>query len=304
MRRRYHALILATVLLVSAATPVLGAQASAEFDHSHVTTDAGDTVEIPVTVTNTDSATVRIGSEAVNYVATVTLRDGNDDQTVTLRYDTRKAGHGGVFSVTDDADEVTVRSETEFDDGQRLDPGNYELAVAPGNGSLDETSDVATLVVTEPTQSTSNSAPATTTTSEYAGHVVDVRGGVTVAPAVNQTITGDIDLEPGTPVQVRLKSTNGTQFLKSGETTVTENGRFRVSFDFTGLEAESGNRTEFRIEVRADGEVEKEASGVVRTPPTNETTTTTTKAGSVPGFGLTTGVVALIAVSVLALRAE
>lgn len=302
MRRRHHALILATALLVSAAAPTLGAQASAEFDHSHVTTDAGDTVEIPVTVTNTDSATVRIGSEAMNYVATVTLRDGNDDRTITLRYDTRKAGHGGVFSVIEDADEVTVRSETEFDDGQRLDPGSYDLAVAPGSGSLDEATDVATLVVTESAQSTSDSSP--TTTSQYAGRVADVRGGVTVAPEVNQTITGDIDLEPGTPVQVRLKSTNGTQFLKSGETTVTENRQFRVSFDFDGLQTESGNRTEFRIEVRADGEVQKRANGVVRTPPTNETTTTTTKAGSVPGFGLTTGVVALIAASVLAVRAE
>ncbi|UPW00917.1 hypothetical protein M0R88_02150 [Halorussus gelatinilyticus] len=312
MKVRYRPLILAALVLVSTTAPVLGASPDAEFGQSVVETATGETAEIPVTFSDTDAATVRIGSEAVNYIATVTLRDGNGDGKVVLRYDTAKAGSGGAFAVAADADSVSVSNETDLGEQNGLDPGNYKLAVAPGNASLDEKSDVATLSLSGSETTDPDAGTETTASSQYAGHVADIDNGVVVAPAVNQTITGQLDLDPGTEILVTAKGTKGVQFLKTQRTTVTEDGRFRASFDFSGLPSEGQNETEFQIEIRANDEVQREATGVVRSPPTAETTkqavrdetttVTTTQDGSIPGFSLVTGLLALVGVALVAAR--
>ncbi|MFC7079541.1 BGTF surface domain-containing protein [Halorussus caseinilyticus] len=311
MNVKRHALTLAVVVLVSTAVPVLGASPSAEFDGNVAETPAGETAEIPVTLSETDNATVTVGSESVNYVATVVVGDGNGDRNVTLRYNTSKAGHGGAFSVADGADNVTVVDETELSDDHLLAPGSYELTVAPGNRSGANATDVAALVVGEP-ESDEDPETETATPGPYAGHVTDIEGGVVVAHAQNQTITGSLDLEPGTEVQVRVQ---GDQFIRTATTNVTDDGRFRVSFDFDDSVGENG--TEFTVSVRANDETQTEVMGVVRTPPTettettkqavqDETTETTTDSqdGSTPGFGLSTAVLALTAVALLALRRD
>ncbi|WP_135853075.1 DUF7827 domain-containing protein [Halorussus salinus] len=314
MKVRYRALILAALLLVSTTAPVLGASPDAEFGESVVTTEAGETAEIAVTLSDTETATVRIGSEAVNYIATVTLRDGNGDGNVVLQYDTAKAGSGGAFAVAADADSVSVTDETDLGEQSGLDAGTYDLAVAPGNASLEEKTDVATLSLAESGSSDANTETETTASSQYAGHVADIDGGVVVAPAVNQTIAGQLDIEPGTEIQVTVKGTEGVQFLKSRQTTVADGGRFRASFDFSDLPSEGENATEFQIAVRANDEVQREATGVVRSPPTAETTkqavsdetttatATTTQDGSIPGFSLVTGLLALVGAALVALR--
>lgn len=316
MKVRYRALILAALLLVSTTAPVLGASPDAEFGESVVTAEAGETAEISVTLSDAETATVRIGSDAVNYVATVTLRDGNGDGTVVLRYDTAKAGSGGAFAVAADADSVSVDDETDLGDQSPIAAGNYELAVAPGNAGLDDETDVATLALAESGSSDADTERETTASGEYAGHVTDIRNGVVVAPAVNQTIIGQLDLEPGTEILVTVKGTRSVQFLKTNRTTVGDGGRFRASFDFSGLPSEGENATEFRLEVRVNDEVQREASGAVRSPPTAETTKqavqdeatetvrgeTTSQDGSVPGFSVVTGLVALVGVALVALR--
>ncbi|WP_137284966.1 BGTF surface domain-containing protein [Halorussus salinisoli] len=312
MQRKRRTLTLALVVLLSTTAPVLGTSPSAEFDAGTVETTAGETAEIPVGLSNTDTATVTIGSEAVNYVATVVVRDGNGDRNVTLQYDTSNAGHGGAFSVTVEADTVTVENETDLDDDHLLTVGIYDLAVAPGNASDANATDVSRLVVTRPPESDSEPETETTTPGPYAGHVADIEDGVVVARAKNQTITGTVDLTPGTVIQVLAR---GDTFVQSETATVTDGGRFRASFDFEGLPSDVENGTEFTLRVRANGESQKEVTGVFRTPPTNretaettkravqdETTESTTHTEDVPGFGLSTGVLALAAVALLALR--
>lgn len=312
MNWRYRALALAVIVLVSTSVPALGATPSAEFDADVVETTAGETAEIPVTLSETDTATVKIGSERVNYIATVAVHDGNDDQTVTLQYDTSKAGHGGAFSVADDADTVTVESETDFDDEHLLDAGSYELAVAPGNESAENETDVATLAISE-SESDTETGTETTTPGPHAGHVTDIEDGVVVAQAQNQIVTGTLDLEPGTEILVEAR--NGGQFLKTNVTTVADDGGFRASFDFDDLPSDSGNGSEFDVVIRVDGEKHQEVTGVIRTPPTTETTeqamqdettrdSSQSQDGSIPGFSLVTGAVAVTAVALLALRRD
>jgi hypothetical protein len=306
MNQRYLGLVLTTLLLASAATPAVGAAPSAAFDADVVETTAGETAEIPVSLSGTDTATVQIGSDAVNYVATVVVSDGNGDGSVTLRYDTAKAGHDGGFAAGD-ADSMTIESETDFDEGQLIAPGAYDLAVAPGDGGVEDATGVATLQIGERPASTT--AAETATPGPYAGHVADVEGGVVVAPARNQTITGALDLEPGTEVTVSARSPE-INLLRTATATLDDGGRFRVSMDFDALAGQVENGTTFEVSVRADGERQKEVEGVFRTPPVERDPAGTTAGteterggttdgsesdGSVPGFGLVTGVLALLA---------
>lgn len=315
MNWNHRAMVLTAILVVSVTGPALGTTPTAEFDSQSVETPVGDTAEIPITLSNTDTATVRIGSDRVNYIATVTVEDGNDDRNVTLLYNTSEAGHDGGFSTADDADTVTVQSETEFKDGQLIDPAAYSLAVEPGRGDVDNATDAATLRVTEPTDpATTESETTTAASSPAAGHVTDLEDGVVVAPAKNQTITGSLDVESGTEIRLRVSSQE-LNFLKTGSATATEDGRFRVSFDFDELQGEVENGTEFDVTIRADGKLVREARGRIDTslalqktttkqPLQDETTHNATRSsdGGVPGFGLAAGSLAVTAGVLLALR--
>lgn len=327
MKRRHRSLVLVAIVLLAATTPVVGESPGAEFGTQVVETTAGETAEIPVTLSDTGTATVTIGSEQVNYIATVVIEDGNADQNVVLRYNTSNAGHGGAFSVADEADTVTVKSETEFDDDRLLAVGTYDLAVATGNTTENET-DVASFAVMTPPETTTE-AETTTQTSQYAGHVDDIEGGVIVAPAQNQTITGTLDLPQGTEIIVEARK--GGDFLMTRGVTVDEDGRFRASFDFDGVSNDMDS--EFVIEIRVDGDTVEEVTAVFETPPTTTTTTTqtttkqtttttkqssqtettdstkdetadSTQDGSTPGFSLSTGVFALAATLLLVLRRD
>lgn len=312
MKWKYRSLVLTLIVLLSATVPTVGAAPDAEFDSGKVEVTAGETVDITVALSKTDAAVVTIGSEQVNYIATVVTRDGNGDGTVTLRYNTSNAGHGGAFSVADDADNATVESETDFDANDLLDAGAYDLSVAPGSDeSTNNETDAATLVVTE--QPKTSTETETSTPGQYADHVDDIEDGVVVAPAQNQTIVGTLDLAEGTEIQVRARK--GGAFLKSRSTTVDADGQFRVSFDFADV---SGEDAEFQIQVVADDKTVNEVTAVFKTPPTTRTATTTTdqalqdettkktvepsQDGSVTGFGLVTGVLALAASGLLVRR--
>lgn len=318
MTRNALPVLLAAVVLLSAVGPIAGVAAtdgdspSAELDADVVEVTAGETAEIPIVLSGTDSAVVKIGSENVNYVATVVVHDEKDDGRVTLQYNTSKAGHGGAFSVPDytnsDDDGVTVRNETEFDPDHLLATGSYPITVYAGsNVSEGNETDVGTLAVES---SEEPSTTETTTVGPYAGYTDDIENGVVVAAARNQTITGELDVSPGTEVVVEARA--GGTFLKTTAVNVTDDGRFRATFDFDGVP----NGTEFQILIRVDDQRVAEVDGVLRTPPTTTTPTTTTEqamqdesttemtpssnGGTIPGFGLATGVLALGAVVLLA----
>lgn len=184
MKRKYRSLVLTLIVLLSATVPTVGAAPDAEFDSDKVEVTASETVDITVALSKTDAAVVTIGSEQVNYIATVVARDGNGDGTVTLRYSTSNAGHGGAFSVADDADNATVESETDFDADHLLAAGAYDLSVAPGSdASTNNETDAATLVVTEQSKT-----PTATTTTDQA--LQDETTQKTVEPSQDSSVPG------------------------------------------------------------------------------------------------------------------
>ncbi|RLM83580.1 PGF-CTERM sorting domain-containing protein, partial [Haloarcula sp. Atlit-7R] len=72
-------------------------EGSADFGESVITEQRGDVVAIPVTVENTDTATVSIGRFEQGYAANVTVEDGNDDGVVTLLFNTYEPKKSSSF---------------------------------------------------------------------------------------------------------------------------------------------------------------------------------------------------------------
>lgn len=78
--------------------------------------------------------------------------------------------------------------------------------------------------------------------------------------AEGRVVSGEADLDPGTELVVRVRSTGGpSPFLLSNETVVAEDGTFDASFDLS--DAEPG--TDVRVTAHHDGDVVGETSGEV-----------------------------------------
>ncbi|SFG45048.1 PGF-CTERM protein/surface glycoprotein [Halopelagius inordinatus] len=130
----------------------------ANFGSSVITEARGDVVEIPVTVSNSDYATVNIGSEDVGFLANVTVEDENDDGEVVILFNTWEAINvaGGtsatadVFDV-DDSDDSIVKSDIDANNqvSTLLDAGDYDLEVRATQNADDDSQNVATLVLEE-----------------------------------------------------------------------------------------------------------------------------------------------------------
>ncbi|KAB1196678.1 MULTISPECIES: BGTF surface domain-containing protein [Haloferax] len=147
--------------------------------------------------------------------------------------------------------------------------------------------------------------------------------------AQNQQIRGTTPFEQGTVIGVRVKSVGDTHpFLVSKAVRVDENGSFTVVFDLSGLAPLRGGPVD--VVVRHNQSTIHELDGrlVTENMPENSTltydpsnpettattspetvtsTTTTTASGplsgvTVPGLGITTGVVATLVVALLARR--
>lgn len=58
---------------------------------------------------------------------------------------------------------------------------------------------------------------------------------LTLEPASGQTIRGETDLEGGTELSVRVRSSGENPFLRSRPTTVDEDGTFEVTFDMSDV---------------------------------------------------------------------
>ncbi|KAB1194681.1 hypothetical protein GJR96_15010 [Haloferax sp. MBLA0076] len=159
------------------------------------------------------------------------------------------------------------------------------------------------------------------------GTVIDHRGDEILLDAVaDQRVQGTTPYESGTVIGVRIKSVEDTHpFLVSKAVRVGTNGSFSVTFDLSELAPLHGGPV--HVEVRHNETTVHEIDGILVTKnmpddstltyhqPTDEstatdpspTTTTTTDTGSlsgiqVPGLGLAAGVIALVAVALLARR--
>ena len=110
----------------------------------------GDVAEIPVELENTDSATVFLGSQEVNYLVSLEVTDGDDDGAVTVEWNTDRAGQDetGVFDTVSDDDSVSAeRIAGGFSDSdRRLAATGYPLNATV---SGDET-DVGTVNLQNP----------------------------------------------------------------------------------------------------------------------------------------------------------
>lgn len=85
-----------------------------------------------------------------------------------------------------------------------------------------------------------------------------------LAAAPNRTLRGTADLAAGTELEVRLRSSASSPFLKTASTTVADDGTFAVTFDMSQLEP----GTEFTVNVRstADTSHSTKVTGVVVEP--------------------------------------
>ncbi|WP_175454330.1 DUF7827 domain-containing protein [Halopelagius longus] len=127
-------------------------EGQANFENSIITDARGDVVGMNITMSNSDYATVTIGSEDVGFVSNVTVEDGNDDGVVRLYFNTWAAQNGetddasDVYSVESDDDEITSSSIGTGVESL-LDNGEYDLEVRSGQDASVSSQNVATLVL-------------------------------------------------------------------------------------------------------------------------------------------------------------
>lgn len=82
---------------------------------------------------------------------------------------------------------------------------------------------------------------------------------LTVQSASGQAIRGKTNLTEGSEVSIRVKSDGQKPFIKSGTATVTENGTFQTTFDFSEIPP----GTEFTVNVRYNDSELMSTNGVV-----------------------------------------
>ena len=120
-----------------------------------------------------------------------------------------------------------------------------------------------------------------------------------VTSAADQRIAGTSTLEPGTELQVRVRSAGETapQFLKTDAATVAADGSWNATVDLSAIDAH--DRVGVTVAV-ADGNRSAHFELPVRN---DEATPTGTDSGvSTPGFGVGVALAALLATGALARR--
>ncbi|UVE50482.1 surface glycoprotein [Haloferax larsenii] len=129
-------------------------EGKANFAQSVVTDQRGDVVAIPVTLSNTDQATVTIGTESQGYEANVTVEDGDEDGEVVILWDSSESESttlADVFDVEDGDDEVLTPNDGDTDVSQPtsdlIDSGDYDLEVRTGTDDAKDADNVGTLVL-------------------------------------------------------------------------------------------------------------------------------------------------------------
>jgi surface glycoprotein (TIGR04207 family)/PGF-CTERM protein len=121
------------------------AAASAGFVDSGVTVDRGDIGTINVSLTNSDTATVVLGSEAANYEVDFTVTDGDGDGYVAVDVNTYLTTEGGAYSVADSEDSLTIGNETTLSDV--LADSTYDMSVVEGDSTSAEADALGTFTV-------------------------------------------------------------------------------------------------------------------------------------------------------------
>ena len=154
-----YGVALATVVVLAAVVGAIPATAqdpgratdrpTASFERSTVSEERGDIAAIGLNLSGTTSATVTVGSEAVNYETNVTVNDSDGDGRVTLLMNTYIAGQG-----TEDRVYETAEGDAVVETNRTTDPLDSPLETSRYNLSVrveDRRTDTATLALTERT---------------------------------------------------------------------------------------------------------------------------------------------------------
>jgi len=150
-------------------------EGSAGFGESTITDARGDIVEIPVTIEETDTATVTVGSVDDGFRQNVTIEDNNGDGEVLLEFNTYTATSGvsgkifGVYNAEDvsssDQDVVVNVEPADQTVSSLLEPGDYDLEVVTGDDASVSADNVGTLIIEERSTDAINSWTAPSGTS-------------------------------------------------------------------------------------------------------------------------------------------
>lgn len=150
--KRDRFVVVAAVAVVALAG-VTGATAPvAEFDASQYEAAQDGSATMTVTLTDTDTARLQVGSESAGYTVNATLVDENGDGEVAVEFVVPNAGTDEATLVADSDTAVRNVSESEFQDPP-LATGAYRLTAS---ATGDQPSDVARLTIVEAGQSTAD----------------------------------------------------------------------------------------------------------------------------------------------------
>lgn len=110
-------------------------------------------------------------------------------------------------------------------------------------------------------------APEATTQADDGGTTIDTDNGtLTLDAAPNQTLTGESDLEPGTDLTVRLRSSGSSMpFLRSADATVADDGTWTATVDLSSV----SDQPRFTAVVIHDGDRLANVTGRVVGEPTD-----------------------------------
>ncbi|WP_436925265.1 BGTF surface domain-containing protein [Halosimplex amylolyticum] len=282
-RRLLAALVVATLVTAPLAGVVTadGAAATPSFEESIYTVHQGETAEITINTTGADdTARLTVGDAAeTNFEVRATVTDADGDGTVTVRFDTGAVHESGLESSLTVAGDDAIDNRTEVAGVEEpLDPASYDLSL----GDPDDPPSIASLAILaddgadegDETPSDGTATPKPT----HEGTTLDTTDGeVRVAPATEQTISGETTLDPGTTVSIRVTSASSSSpFLMTVETTVDDDGTFAGTFDFSGM----SSGTPFDVTVRGDDRTLARGTGQVTDCETDCPTGTATSGGA------------------------
>lgn len=214
---------------------------NADLDKTTYQAPQGDLVRFTVSLSNTKTAKMQVGSDDAGYNATVTLEDGNGDGKVTVIMNTYVAGRRPTtpadesiaYGPADDQDTVTADLETNELDSL-IDQGDYLLSTSVGGTEKD----VGTLILDErETQSLNvSTAPADLTLSE----LEDIEEANANGDLTEDTTIAEKDLIVNT---VKATGVFGAIANGSGDATEVDGAGLRTMVDqgTISLEMEQSN---------------------------------------------------------------
>ncbi|WP_459193428.1 DUF7827 domain-containing protein [Halosimplex sp. J119] len=264
-RRLLAALVVATLVTAPMAGVVTADRAdqAPSFEESIFTAQQGDTAEIVINTTGADdTARLTIGDAAeANYEVRATVTDADGDGTVTVRFDTGAAHESDPSSYLTVAGDDAIENRTEVAGvDEPLDPASYDLSL----GDPDDPPSIASLALLagdDGDQSDESDGDTATPKPTHNGTTLDTTDGeVRVAPAAEQTISGETTLDAGTPISIRVVSESpSSPFLVTAVTEVDDDGTFEGTFDFSDM----SSGTEISVDVRTDDRFLARGTGTI-----------------------------------------